>query len=58
MSKKKPYKKVVPSFEVLVRIRAATGAGAIDCKKAFCECDGDEQATIKYLKEHSGARSI
>ena len=32
-------------------LRDKTGAGMMECKKALTECNGDEEAAIKLLKE-------
>lgn len=32
-------------------LRARTGAGLMDCKKALQECGGDENQAIDYLRK-------
>jgi elongation factor Ts len=32
-------------------LREKTGVGMMDCKKALVQCDGDEEASVAYLRE-------
>lgn len=59
MSKKKnkePKKDV--TTDIIRRVREATKAEFIDCKKALSYTNCDEAKAIEYLKTHAGARSI
>lgn len=38
------------------KLRDATGAGMMDCKKALQESDGDFDAAVTWLREKSGAK--
>ncbi len=37
--------------EMIKELRAATGAGVLDCRKALTEANGDFQKAIEYLRE-------
>ena len=37
--------------EMIKELRAATGAGILDCRKALTEADGDFQKAVDYLRE-------
>ncbi|MFO3796393.1 MAG: translation elongation factor Ts [Anaerolineales bacterium] len=37
--------------EMIKELRAATGAGVLDCRKALTEADGDFQKAVEYLRE-------
>lgn len=37
--------------KAVAELRAKTGCGMMDCKKALKETDGDFDAAIKYLRE-------
>lgn len=37
--------------EMIKELRAATGAGMLDCRKALQEADGDYQKAVDYLRE-------
>ncbi len=37
--------------EMIKELRAATGAGILDCRKALTEANGDFQKAIEYLRE-------
>jgi elongation factor Ts len=37
------------------KLRAATGAGLMDCKKALTECNGDFQAAVDWLRKKGAA---
>ena len=37
--------------KLIKELRAKTGAGMLDCKKALNECDGDMDKSIAYLRE-------
>jgi elongation factor Ts len=37
--------------KTVMELRAKTGAGMMDCKKALIEMNGDIEASIKYLRE-------
>jgi elongation factor Ts len=37
--------------EMIKELRAATGAGILDCRKALTEADGDYQKAVDYLRE-------
>jgi elongation factor Ts len=39
------------SAQDVKRLREMTGAGMMDCKKALTECDGNEEAAVKWLRE-------
>jgi len=39
------------SAKTVMELRAKTGAGMMDCKKALLETNGDMEAAIKYLRE-------
>ena len=39
-------------------LRALTGAGILDCKKALAENDGDVQKAIDYLREKGLAKAV
>ncbi len=39
------------SARTVMELRATTGVGMMDCKKALIECDGDMEKAIKYLRE-------
>ena len=38
-------------------LRARTGCGMMDCKKALVECDGDAEKAIDYLREKGLAKA-
>ncbi len=37
--------------EMIKELRAATGAGVLDCRKALTEANGDFQKAVEYLRE-------
>ena len=37
--------------DMIKELRAATGAGILDCRKALTEADGDYQKAVDYLRE-------
>ena len=37
--------------DMIKELRAATGAGILDCRKALTEADGDFQKAVDYLRE-------
>ncbi|MFN3741157.1 MAG: translation elongation factor Ts [Anaerolineales bacterium] len=37
--------------EMIKELRAATGAGVLDCRKALSEANGDFQKAVEYLRE-------
>ncbi len=37
--------------EMIKELRAATGAGVLDCRKALAEANGDYQKAVDYLRE-------
>ena len=37
--------------DMIKELRAATGAGILDCRKALMEADGDYQKAVDYLRE-------
>ena len=37
--------------EMIKELRAATGAGILDCRKALTEADGDFQKAVDWLRE-------
>ena len=37
--------------EMIKELRAATGAGILDCRKALTEADGDYQKAVDWLRE-------
>ena len=39
------------SLEIIKKLRAETGAGMVDVKKAFDDADGDEAKAVELLKE-------
>ena len=39
------------SAKLVMQLRAKTGAGMMDCKKALIETDGDFDGAITYLRE-------
>ena len=39
------------SAKTVMELRAKTGAGMMDCKKALLETNGDTEAAVKYLRE-------
>lgn len=44
-------------METVKDLRARTGAGVMDCKKALTECDGDIEKAIDYLREKGLAKA-
>jgi elongation factor Ts len=41
--------------DVVQKLRAKTGAGMMDCKKALAETNGDMEAAIEYLRKKGAA---
>jgi len=39
--------------KLVAELRAKTGAGMMDCKKALVECDGDMTKAVEYLQKKS-----
>jgi len=39
------------SAKLVMKLRAKTNAGMMDCKKALIECDGDLEQAVQYLRE-------
>ncbi len=37
--------------DMIKELRAATGAGILDCRKALTEADGDFQKAVDWLRE-------
>jgi len=37
--------------DMIKELRAATGAGILDCRKALTEADGDYQKAVDWLRE-------
>jgi len=38
-------------------LRARTGAGVLDCKKALAECEGDIEKSVDFLREKGLAKA-
>ncbi|MCX7827678.1 MAG: translation elongation factor Ts [Thermanaerothrix sp.] len=44
-------------MEAVKDLRARTGAGVLDCKKALAECGGDIEKAVDYLREKGLAKA-
>lgn len=44
--------------KLVAELRAMTGAGMMECKKALTETNGDKEAAIDYLRERGIAKSV
>jgi len=47
-----------PSTEHIQKLRAATGAGMMDCKKALVESCDDMDKAVQYLREKGMASAV
>jgi elongation factor Ts len=45
------------SMELIKELRAKTGAGVLDCKKALTEMDGDVEAAVDFLRKKGLAKA-
>ena len=43
-------------LELIKELRAKTGAGIVDCKKALAEANGDIEKAIEILKQGAGVQ--
>lgn len=44
-------------MDAVKELRARTGAGVLDCKKALSECGGDVEKSVDYLREKGLAKA-
>lgn len=44
-------------MDAVKELRARTGAGVLDCKKALAECGGDIEKSVDYLREKGLAKA-
>src|ERR1700693_982177 len=54
-SKERDVKRIPP--ELVAELRARTGAGMMDCKKALEETDGDLEEAVDVLRQKGAAKA-